>query len=60
MVTLQQIKPLEIEAESFRIIEREFAEATDALSAIFTRRVCRDPPGYPCPGDFGFSHLTFS
>ncbi len=28
MVTLQQVKPLQIEAESFRIIEQEFSEQT--------------------------------
>lgn len=28
MVSLQQVKPMEIEAESFRIIEREFAQQT--------------------------------
>jgi precorrin-8X/cobalt-precorrin-8 methylmutase len=56
MVTLQQIKPLEIEAESFRIIEREFPEQTgcfieDYSSEEFAvlRRVIH------ATGDFGFA-----
>jgi precorrin-8X/cobalt-precorrin-8 methylmutase len=56
MVTLQQIKPLEIEAESFRIIEREFREQTgcfieDYASEEFAvlRRVIH------ATGDFGFA-----
>jgi precorrin-8X/cobalt-precorrin-8 methylmutase len=56
MVTLQQIKPLEIEAESFRIIEREFAEATGRAVNDFSpeefaviRRVIH------ATGDFGFA-----
>lgn len=56
MVTLQQIKPLEIEAESFRIIEREFAEATGRAVSDFSpeefaviRRVIH------ATGDFGFA-----
>lgn len=56
MVTLQQIKPLEIEAESFRIIEREFAGETgrsvdDYPKEEFAvmRRVIH------ATGDFGFA-----
>jgi precorrin-8X/cobalt-precorrin-8 methylmutase len=56
MVTLQQIKPLEIEAESFRIIEREFAEKTGCLPSDYPdeefavmRRVIH------ATGDFGFA-----
>ena len=56
MVTLQQIKPLEIEAESFRIIEREFAGETGCSVADYSleefavmRRVIH------ATGDFGFA-----
>ena len=56
MVTLQQIKPLEIEAESFRIIEREFADQTGCLISDYSpeefavlRRVIH------ATGDFGFA-----
>ncbi len=56
MVTLQQIKPLEIEAESFRIIEREFAGQTGCLISDYSleefaivRRVIH------ATGDFGFA-----
>lgn len=56
MVTLQQVKPLEIEAESFRIIEREFAEQTGHAVAAYPpeefavmRRVIH------ATGDFGFA-----
>jgi precorrin-8X/cobalt-precorrin-8 methylmutase len=56
MITLQQVKPLEIEAESFRIIEREFADKTgrpvdnypgDEFAVM--RRVIH------ATGDFGFA-----
>jgi len=56
MITLQQIKPLEIEAESFRIIEREFADKTGspvdnypADEFAVMRRVIH------ATGDFGFA-----
>ena len=56
MVTLQQIKPLEIEAESFRIIEREFAGETSTSVDDYSRdefavmrRVIH------ATGDFGFA-----
>ncbi|MFH2122292.1 MAG: precorrin-8X methylmutase [Pseudomonadota bacterium] len=56
MVTLQQVKPLEIEAESFRIIEREFAgqsgRSVDDYSReefAVLRRVIH------ATGDFGFA-----
>lgn len=56
MVSLQQIKPLEIEAESFRIIESEFAQQTGrAIDAwvpdefAVMRRVIH------ATGDFGFA-----
>jgi len=61
MVTLQQIKPLQIEAESFRIIEHEFLEQTGhrpdeyqpARFKIIQRVV-------HATGDFSFAHtLTF-
>ncbi|MCX5870407.1 MAG: precorrin-8X methylmutase [Deltaproteobacteria bacterium] len=61
MVTLQQIKPLEIEAESFRIIEREFHDQTGCSVADYSleefaviRRVIH------ATGDFGFpANLRF-
>jgi precorrin-8X/cobalt-precorrin-8 methylmutase len=56
MVKLQQIKPLEIEAESFRIIEREFTDQTGCLISNYSpeefsvmRRVIH------ATGDFGFA-----
>ncbi len=56
MVTLQQIKPLEIEAESFRIIEQEFVSQTGRLVTDYPmdefavmRRVIH------ATGDFGFA-----
>lgn len=56
MVILQQIKPLEIEAESFRIIESEFADETGSQINNYSkeefavmRRVIH------ATGDFGFA-----
>ena len=62
MVQLQQIKPLEIEAESFRIIERAFESQTGRKVEAFTdnrfpilRRVIH------ATGDFSFCEsLSFS
>ncbi|MDD3813456.1 MAG: precorrin-8X methylmutase [Desulfocapsaceae bacterium] len=56
MVTLQQIKPLEIEAESFRIIEREFAGETGSQIEDYSREefaVMRRV--IHATGDFGFA-----
>jgi len=56
MVTLQQIKPLEIEAESFRIIEREFAGETGRSVDDYSREefaVMRRV--IHATGDFGFA-----
>ena len=61
MVTLQQVKPLQIEAESFRIIEREFLEQTghrpDEYSPGRFRVIQRV---IHATGDFSFAEsLTF-
>jgi precorrin-8X/cobalt-precorrin-8 methylmutase len=61
MITLQQIKPLEIEKESFRIIEREFLEQTghhpDEYEAGKFRVIQRV---IHATGDFSFAEtLTF-
>lgn len=56
MVILQQIKPLEIEAESFRIIEREFAGETGRAIDDYSREefaVMRRV--IHATGDFGFA-----